>query len=170
MKRVFLSLGSNLGERVAHLQSAIDALIAGGLTVRRVSPLYRTEPVDFQPQSWFANCVVEIATDLMPMQLLKTLKNLERALGRRPGVSKGPRTIDIDILLYENVVVRSAALTIPHARLSDRRFVLAPLRDLEPNLRHPVTQRNVMEMLAETADKSRVLRMKEGLHIGNSEL
>ena len=169
MKRVFLSLGSNLGERVAHLQSAIDGLNAGGLTVQRVSPLYRTEPVDFQPQSWFVNCVIEVSTDLMPMQLLKTLKSLERALGRRPGVSKGPRAIDIDILLYENVVVRSAALTIPHARLSERRFVLAPLRDLEPHLRHPLTQRSVSELLAETTDKSQVLRMKEGLQIGNSK-
>ncbi len=169
MKRVFLSLGSNLGDRVAHLQSAVDALIAGGLRVQRVSPLYRTEPVDFQPQSWFVNCVVEIATDRMPMQLLRTLKHLERALGRRPGVLKGPRAIDIDILLYENVIVRSAALTIPHARLSERRFVLAPLRDLEPNLRHPVMQRKVIEMLAETTDKSQVLRLKEGLHVENSK-
>ncbi|MBZ5565877.1 MAG: 2-amino-4-hydroxy-6-hydroxymethyldihydropteridine diphosphokinase [Acidobacteriia bacterium] len=163
MKRVFLSLGSNLGDRVAHLQRTIDRLSASGLAVQRVSALYRTEPVDFQAQSWFVNCVVEVATDLMPMQLLKTLKGLERALGRRPGVSKGPRAIDIDILLYENVVVRSAALTIPHARLSQRRFVLAPLRDLEPHLRHPLTQRSVIEMLAETADKSQVIRLKEEL-------
>ncbi len=169
MKRVFLSLGSNLGERVGNIQSAIDRLNASGLTVQRISPLYRTEPVDFRAQSWFVNCVVEVATNLMPMQLLTTLKNLERALGRRRGVSKGPRAIDIDILLYENVVVRSTVLTIPHARLSERRFVLAPLRDLEPHLRHPLTQRSVIEMLAETPDKSQVLRMKERLQVGNSK-
>ncbi len=163
MKRVFLSLGSNLGDRRGNLRAAVERLPAAGLAVRRVSPLYKTEPVDFLPQGWFVNCVVEISTNLMPMQLLKALKNLERTLGRRSGVSKGPRAIDIDILLYENVVVRSAVLTIPHARLGERRFVLAPLRDLEPHLRHPVTQRSVTEMLAETSDKSQVLRMKDEL-------
>ena len=160
MKRVFLSLGSNLGDRVAHLQRTIDRLSASGLAVQRVSALYRTEPVDFQAQSWFVNCVVEVATDLMPMQLLKTLKGLERALGRRPGVSKGPRAIDIDILLYENVVVRSSALTIPHERLAERRFVLVPLGELASHVRHPVTQRTVLEMLHETTDISHVIRLK----------
>jgi 7,8-dihydro-6-hydroxymethylpterin-pyrophosphokinase len=100
-----------------------------------------------------------VATDLMPLQLLKTLQRVERELGRRRVIDKGPRTIDIDILLYENVVVQSRALNIPHEGLSHRRFVLAPLGELAANLRHPVTRRTVLEMLSETPDRSQVIRI-----------
>jgi len=161
MKQVFLSLGSNIGDRVAHIRKALELLPNVGVEVRRVSSFYRTEPVDFLPQRWFVNCVVEVGTDVMPRRLLKTLQSVERALGRRPGVAKGPRPIDIDILLYENVVVRSALLTIPHERLSERRFVLIPLRELAADLRHPVTQRTVVEMLHDTPDTSQVVRLKQ---------
>jgi 2-amino-4-hydroxy-6-hydroxymethyldihydropteridine diphosphokinase len=161
MKQVFLSLGSNIGDRVAHIRRALELLPNVGVEVRRVSSFYQTEPVDFLPQRWFVNCVVEVGTDLMPLRLLKTLQSVERALGRRPGIPKGPRTIDIDILLYENVVVRSSVLTIPHERLSERRFVLIPLRELAGDLRHPVTQRTVVEMLHDTPDTSQVVRLKQ---------
>jgi len=161
MKQVFLSLGSNIGDRVAHIRKALELLPNAGVEVRRVSSFYQTEPVDFLPQRWFVNCVVEVGTDLMPLRLLKTLQSVERALGRRPGIPKGPRPIDIDILLYENVVVRSALLTIPHERLSERRFVLIPLRELAADLRHPVTQRTVVEMLHDTPDTSQVVRVRQ---------
>ncbi len=160
MKRVFLSLGSNLGDRLSHLQEALALLAAAGLEIRRVSSFYKTEPVDLRSQPWFVNCVAEAATDLMPLRLLRICKSVERALGRRPGVSKGPRPMDIDILLYENAVVRSSVLTIPHERLTERRFVLIPLRELAPHIRHPVTQRTVPEMLHDTADTSQVVRLK----------
>jgi len=163
VKQVFLSLGSNIGDRVAHIRQALELLSRAGIDVRRVSSFYQTEPVDFLPQRWFVNCVVEVGTDLMPLRLLKTLQSVERALGRRPGIPKGPRPIDIDILLYENVVVRSALLTIPHERLSERRFVLIPLRELAADLRHPVTQRTVVEMLHDTADTSQVVRLNSEL-------
>lgn len=162
-KRVLLSLGSNLGDRMANIRTALERLAEAGIEVLRVSSFYKTEPVDFGSQPWFVNCVAEVATQLMPLQLLKTLKGVERAGGRRPGVSKGPRPIDIDILLYENVVVRSAVLTIPHERLGERRFVLIPLRELVPNARHPVTRRTVLEMLHETQDLSQVVRLKSEL-------
>jgi len=161
LKRVFISLGSNLGDRLDNLRRALAQMAAAGLEIRQVSSFYKTQPKDFGPQPWFLNCVAEVGTPLMPMQLLKTLKAIERDLGRRPGVPSGPRPIDIDILLYADVVVRSAALTIPHARMSERRFVLVPLRELAPHLRHPVTQRNVVQMLADTADKSQIVRMKQ---------
>lgn len=160
MKRVYLSLGSNLGDRRAHLEEALAKLAAREVTVVRVSSFYKTEPVDFRPQPWFLNCVVEAETELMPLRLLQTLQRIERALGRKPGITKGPRPIDIDILLYENLVVRSTTLTIPHARLADRRFVLVPLRELVPNLRHPLTQRSVVDMLTDTRDSSQVVRVK----------
>lgn len=149
-----------MGDRVANIRRALEMLASARVEVQRLSSFYKTEPVDFRPQPWFMNCVAEVATELMPLQLLKVLQSVERALGRRPGISKGPRPIDIDILLYENVVVRSALLTIPHARLGDRRFVLIPLRELAARLLHPVTQRTVLEMLRDTTDSSHVLRLK----------
>src|SRR5271167_1530750 len=149
-KQVYLSLGSNRGDRVANLRRAMEELGQAGVKVQRVSSYYKTEPVDFGPQAWFLNCAMEASTALMPMQLLKAVKSVERALGRRPGVSKGPRLIDIDILLYENVVVRTAALTIPHERMNERRFVLIPLRELAPATRHPVSRRTITEMLQDS--------------------
>lgn len=159
MKRVYLSLGSNLGDRLGNIERALDALVATGLEIRRVSSFYRTEPVEFRQQPWFINCVAEVETELLPLQLLKAVQKVERDLGRRRSINKGPRKIDIDILLYENVVVRSAALTIPHERMAERRFVLVPLRELEAGLRHPVTERTVAEMLNETEDSSQVIRI-----------
>ncbi len=161
MKRAYLSLGSNVGDRQAQIRKALEMLPSSGIEVRRVSSFYRTEPVDFHAQPWFVNCVAEVETDLAPLKLLRRLKSLERALGRRAGIPKGPRPIDIDILLYENVVVRSSVLTIPHSRLSERRFVLVPLRELAGQLRHPVTQQSIEEMLEHTCDESQVRKLKK---------
>ncbi len=159
-KRVFLSLGSNVGDRVANICKALGLLPKHRVEVRRVSALYKTEPVDMPAQPWFVNCVAEVSTALMPLQLLKVLQAVERALGRRASTPKGPRPIDIDILLYESVVIRSSALTIPHERLADRRFVLIPLRELAAQLRHPVSRRTVLEMLHDTPDSGQVIRLK----------
>jgi 2-amino-4-hydroxy-6-hydroxymethyldihydropteridine diphosphokinase len=161
MKSVYLSLGSNLGDRIANLRKALQMLSGAKVEVRRVSGFYRTEPVDLGSQAWFVNCVAEAATDLMPLQLLRACQSLERALGRRPGISKGPRPVDIDILLYQSSVVRSAALEIPHPRMASRRFVLIPLREIAPHLRHPVSQRTIPQMLSALADASQVIRLKE---------
>ena len=154
-------MGSNRGDRLANLRRAMEELCKVGVKVQRGSSFYKTEPVDFGPQAWFLNCAVEVTTTLMPMQLLKAVKSVEWTLGRRPGVNKGPRPIDIDILLYENVVVRTAALTIPHERMNTRRFVLIPLRELAPATRHPISRRTVAEMLQDTTDLSQVVRYKQ---------
>ncbi len=146
LKTVYLGLGSNLGDREAALRSALE-LIEPHVKNLRVSPLYETEPVDYTAQRWFLNLVVEAETELFPMQLLHATQRIERELGRVRTVPKGPRTIDIDILLYGKAVVRSATLEIPHPRMAERRFVLAPLADLAPELRHPLTHRSVREML-----------------------
>jgi 2-amino-4-hydroxy-6-hydroxymethyldihydropteridine diphosphokinase len=159
MKRVFLSLGSNLGNPRGNITRALDELAREGIEVRRVSSFYRTEPVEYRRQPWFVNCAAEVATELMPMQLLSAVQRVERRLGRKRDIHKGPRTIDIDILLYENVVVRSPALNIPHESMAERRFVLVPLGEVAPGVRHPVTERTVTEMLSETADASQVIRM-----------
>lgn len=147
MKLVYLSLGSNIGDREKNLQTAIQQLAANQVRVLRVSPVYETEPVEFTAQRWFLNLVVEAETGLFPMQLLARTLRIERALGRVRSVPKGPRTIDIDILFFGRTVMRGARLEIPHPRLAGRRFVLAPLADLAPDLRHPVTHQSVREML-----------------------
>jgi 2-amino-4-hydroxy-6-hydroxymethyldihydropteridine diphosphokinase len=146
VKLVYLGLGSNLGDRAANLRAALERLSAV-LSAPRVSPVYETEPVDYAGQGWFLNLVVEAQTELFPKQLLARTAKIERSLGRVRTVPKGPRTIDIDILLYGDAVVRSPQLEIPHPRLTERRFVLAPLADLAPALRHPVTRQTVREML-----------------------
>lgn len=159
-KRVYLSLGSNLGDPTAQIGRALHALNAAGIEVIQISSRYRTEPVDYRAQPWFTNCVAEVHTNLMPLQLLRALQSIERGLGRKRGLPKGPRPIDIDILFFENAVMRSATLAIPHERLTERKFVLVPLREIAPNLRHPVTQQTVVEMLNQTRDTSKVVKLK----------
>lgn len=156
-----MSLGSNLGDRLTQLRKALAMLPGAGVAVARVSSFYKTQPVDFGPQPWFANCVAEAHTNLLPLGLLRRLKAIERALGRRPGgVAKGPRAIDIDILFYGDAVVESAELTVPHPRLEQRRFVLVPLSEIAPEVRHPVTQLTIRELLAQTRDRHQVLLWK----------
>ncbi|SRR5581483_4254771 len=154
MKKVYLGLGSNIGDRAGTLQAAIDELRSGGVNVARVSPVYETEPMDMPNQAWFLNLVVEGETDLFPMQLLARIGKIEWKLGRRRGIPKGPRTIDIDILLFGAAVIRSAALTVPHPRLAQRRFVLQPLADLAPELREPVSRKTIRDLLAGVSAQS----------------
>jgi 2-amino-4-hydroxy-6-hydroxymethyldihydropteridine diphosphokinase len=149
MKTVYLGLGSNIGDRAAMLQAAVHALESSRLHIRRLSPVYETEPMDVPGQHWFLNMVVEAETDLFPLQLLHRATKVEAQLGRRRLATKGPRTIDIDILLFGNAVVTTPALEIPHPRFRARRFVLAPLADLAPDLRDPVTRKTVRELLGE---------------------
>ena len=147
MKTVYLGLGSNVGDRERNLAAALAQLAGPALRILRVSSTYETEPVDYTGQRWFLNLVVEAETDLFPMQLLARIVKIERALGRVRTVPKGPRTLDIDILLYGRAVIRSATLEIPHPRMAERRFVLAPLAELAPGLRHPLTRKTIREML-----------------------
>ena len=151
MKTVYLGLGSNMGDRQAMLREALAALESPQLHIRRVSPVYETEPMYVADQHWFLNMAAEAETDLFPLQLLHRTSRVEARLGRRRLTPKGPRTIDIDILLFGNSVMRTPSLEIPHPRFRERRFVLAPLADLAPELRDPVTRKTVRQLLGEVA-------------------
>lgn len=159
-KTIYLSLGSNVGDRAVQIARAVEALAEAGVRVARRSSLYATEPVDFETQSWFLNCVLEAQTELMPRQLLRVLQEVERALGRRKTVRRGPRAIDIDLLVYGSSVVRASELEVPHPRMTERRFVLVPLAEIAPALRHPILHKTIAELLAETPDRSRVRRWR----------
>ena len=144
-KLVYLSLGSNLGDREANLRAAIERLAALG-EVGAVSSFYETEPVELARQPWFLNCAVALWTEKMPKQFLAALQGIEKAMGRQRTQPKGPRVIDLDILLFGNSVVDTAGLTIPHPALHQRRFVLEPLAEIAPEQRHPVFKRTVREL------------------------
>jgi 2-amino-4-hydroxy-6-hydroxymethyldihydropteridine diphosphokinase len=147
MKIVYLALGSNLGDRSGNLSRAIERLGADDVRVLRVSSVWETEPRDLPDQPWFLNQVIEAETSLFPRQLLQRIHRIERELGRVRSIPKGPRVIDIDILLFGRAVVSARELEIPHPRMTERRFVLEPLAELVPDLRHPVSKRTVREML-----------------------
>jgi 2-amino-4-hydroxy-6-hydroxymethyldihydropteridine diphosphokinase len=144
-KVTYLSLGSNVGDFAANLNEAIDGLRALGKVVA-VSSFYETEPVELASQPWFLNCVVKLDTEKMPKQLLAGILDLEREMGRRRTQIKGPRTIDIDILLFGTSIVETKGLTIPHPALHERRFVLEPLAEIAPEVRHPVFKKTIREL------------------------
>ena len=144
-KTVYLSLGSNVGDRKANLETATEKL--GGIgKVAAVSSFYETEPVELRQQPWFLNCAVKMETELMPRQLLGRILDIEQEMGRKRVQPKGPRVIDIDILLFGSSVVEAKGLTIPHPALHERRFVLEPLAEIAPEVRHPVTKKSAREM------------------------
>lgn len=142
---VYLALGTNLGDRLANLKQAIASL-PPQMEVKAKSAVYETPPWGFEDQPKFLNQVVKAKTYLDPDPLLKHLKRLEVALGRKESFLNGPRLIDMDILFYDDLVVDKSSLVIPHPRLHERGFVLLPLMEIAPNLVHPVTQKSIREM------------------------
>jgi len=144
-KLVYFSLGSNVGERTANLNAAIERMRTLG-EVMAVSSFYETEPVEFAAQPWFLNCAVKLNTDKMPKQLLNAVLDIEKEMGRKRLKKKGPRTIDIDILLFGNSIIDTKGLTLPHPAMHERRFVLEPLAEIAPEVWHPVFKRTVREL------------------------
>ena len=159
---VYLSLGSNLGDREKNLRTAIDALADAKVRVTRVSSFYETEPVDLREQPWFLNCAVQAETELPPMDLLPALRAIESRAGSKKLVPKGPRLIDLDILLYGDQTIDTPELQVPHPRMLMRKFVLTPLAEIAPEVRHPSWDGTVAELLAKVPDSSEVGRFHRG--------
>lgn len=146
-KTVYLSLGSNLGDRQSNLRNAIGRLLELGDVVE-VSSLYETEPVEVTDQPWFLNCAVAVRTDLMPREFLAGILAIEKSMGRVRTQPKGPRVIDIDILLFGQQTINTPELTVPHPAMAERRFVLVPLAEIAPEVVHPTTQESIRELLS----------------------
>jgi 2-amino-4-hydroxy-6-hydroxymethyldihydropteridine diphosphokinase len=141
----YLSLGSNVGDREAHLRDALAHLSAAGRVVA-MSAFYETEPVEFTRQPWFLNCAVALETSHTPQQLMTAILRIEEEMGRRRVQKKGPRSIDIDILLFDDTIIDSTDLTIPHPALHQRRFVLEPLAEIAPEALHPALKKTIREL------------------------
>jgi 2-amino-4-hydroxy-6-hydroxymethyldihydropteridine diphosphokinase len=153
---VYLGLGSNLGDREGHLERGLRALGARAVRITGVSSIYETEPVGGPAQGPYLNRVASAETALSPEALMQAALETEAEAGRVRGLRNAPRTLDVDILFYGDLVRRTDALTLPHPRLHERRFVLVPLAELAPALRHPAKGRTVTELLAACPDHARV--------------
>jgi 2-amino-4-hydroxy-6-hydroxymethyldihydropteridine diphosphokinase len=159
MTTIYLALGTNIGNREKNLREAIRLLSESGVDIIKTSSIYETEPVDYLDQPWFLNAVLEAQTELPAAQLLATLRNIESQMGSKKPFAKGPRLIDLDILLYGNETIDSPELQVPHPRMLQRNFVLVPLAEIAPRLRHPVWPATVSELLAHSPDHSVVKKV-----------
>ncbi|HEX8838798.1 MAG TPA: 2-amino-4-hydroxy-6-hydroxymethyldihydropteridine diphosphokinase [Candidatus Acidoferrum sp.] len=160
---VYLSLGSNIGDRENNLRKAIRALAEANLRVTRVSSFYETEPVDLREQPWFLNCVVRGEAQTPALDLLHALRGIEAHMGSEKLVPKGPRLIDIDILLYGDATVDRPELQVPHPRMLQRKFVLVPLAEIAPNLRHPSWAGTAKQIVSNLADSSAVHKFEASI-------
>jgi 2-amino-4-hydroxy-6-hydroxymethyldihydropteridine diphosphokinase len=155
----YLGLGSNIGNREENIRQALDLLQTGDLRMLRLSSLYETEPMGFQDQPWFLNQVAEFATDLTPLQVLRRIQDVEKTLGRKREIINGPRIIDVDIVLFGDVVMKTEELTVPHPRYRERRFVLEPLAELNLTLKDPETRETLEAMLDEV--RGQIMRRRQ---------
>ena len=155
MHLVYIGFGSNIGDRLAHIQNAIHALAeTEGITLQKISSVYQTDPVGYETQAQFLNGVAAIETHLPPLSLLRTLKDIEASVGRQHRIRWGPREIDLDILIYGDMCLQTEQLVIPHPEMHRRRFVLVPLVEVAPALVHPVLKETVQALLERLDDKS----------------
>jgi 2-amino-4-hydroxy-6-hydroxymethyldihydropteridine diphosphokinase len=166
--RYYIGLGSNLGDKRKNLADAVRLLQRRGVHVTRLSSLYRTQPVDVLDQPWFLNRALRAESSLSPRRLLEMLRAIERELTRTPGRPKGPRRIDLDLLLAGPRIIRTRELVVPHPRLAERNFVLVPLAEIAPRAVHPVTRKTVGRLLRESRDRSVVFKVPPKERVGTA--
>ena len=154
MTTAYIALGTNVGDREHNLREALRLLAEAGIHILKISSIYETEPVDYLAQAWFLNAVLEAQTELPAPDLLHKLRAIESAMGSKKPFAKGPRLIDLDILLYGNDAIATPELQVPHPRMLERSFVLAPLAEIAPNLRHPSWPATAQQLLATLKDPS----------------
>jgi 2-amino-4-hydroxy-6-hydroxymethyldihydropteridine diphosphokinase len=159
---VFIALGTNLGDRAGNLRRAIAA-IRGFASVEAISRVYETEPVGFRDQPDYWNLVVRIRTELEPQALFEALKGIEQQLGRTAAFRNAPRVIDLDIIAYDQLVLRSESLEIPHPRMNERSFVLFPLAEVAPEFRHPANHQSIVQLIAALAEPTRAVALENAL-------
>jgi 2-amino-4-hydroxy-6-hydroxymethyldihydropteridine diphosphokinase len=164
IQNAYVGLGSNLGDRAGYLLLAVRGMLDAGLDVIRLSNIYETEPVEYEKQPSFLNMVAELRGSTLPSpeQTLARLLRIEYALGRTRDVPMGPRTIDLDLLIFKEARSNTEFLKLPHPRIAARRFVLVPLAELVPNLVHPMVGKTIRELLASTSDRSNVIHWQPG--------
>lgn len=153
MKRVYLALGSNLGDRAENLRAAIGKMNSDRLRVTRESSVYETKPMYRVSQPSFLNMVVEAETELLPRALLQRLHRIEAELGRKRIAVNGPRPIDLDILFYGKALIEMPQLTVPHPRMQERRFVIEPMAEIAPQWQHPLIKKSMAQMLADLPEQ-----------------
>ena len=157
--KAYLGLGSNLGDRMENIRTAVKSLSdSGRIKVCRISSLYETEPEKVLDQPKFINCAVEIETSYSPGELLTEIKRVEKHLGRKKGIRWGPRIIDIDIIIYDKIVMDEEGLRIPHREFENRSFVLVPLAEIAPDLRSPLSGRAIEKLAMEKGGEKKWLR------------
>lgn len=157
MATAYLSLGSNSGDRLQFLKGAIKKIEESHkISIKKASSVYETEPVGHINQGWFLNLVLEVQTSFDPLPLLEHLLAIENQMGRKREAKWGPRNIDVDLLLYDNQLVHSDRLTIPHPQMHKRRFVLMPLAQIAPGVLHPLFKKSAPQLLEACEDKSTV--------------
>ena len=161
--KYYLSLGSNLGDRRENLIKAIHLLMNKGIKITKISSIYLTQPVEFLEQNWFYNLVVEAEAKFQPFELLNLIKEIEKEMGRKTVIKKGPRNIDIDIILAEERIIKSEKLRIPHPKMHLRNFVLAPLNEISPDVIHPELNKNIKTLFAQSQDNSVVKKLNDNL-------
>jgi 2-amino-4-hydroxy-6-hydroxymethyldihydropteridine diphosphokinase len=162
MTRVYLALGSNVGDRAKNLREASSLINDAGVRILRRSSVYETEPLGYLDQDWFLNSVVQGETELSAVELLRRLRAIEGQMGSKKAFANGPRLIDLDILLYGDETISQNELQVPHPRMLQRRFVLVPLAEIAPQLQHPGWSGTAQEMLAQTTDRSAVRKVEAG--------
>jgi len=166
LEGIFLSIGSNLGNRAGHITSGIEKIkLIPNLVLHFISPLYETEPVDGASGESFYNCAVECGYDEEPLDLLEHLEAIERREGRKSKGDYAARPLDIDIIFFGNMIIDSRRLTIPHPRLYKRRFVLVPLADLDKDFRCPKTGKTIQQLLSEISDTANIVHVRKELKI-----